>query len=401
MRKTLYFAASLFLVIATLIATQSFARLTNPSSSGGFTDGQVITVGNPLIVGGSSTSTIYGNGSTSIIGTSLSVHAPDENNTLDCIGCVAFGSVNSVASTSNYSFIAGFNNNISQGRYSVAIGNQNTTGGNPGTGDEAVALGFNNIARGAYSFAIGGSNTVSSTAISDVTGTGAIGIDNSVQTAGSVAIGENNRINDDETGAINGFALGVNNNVTGTRVFGLGSHTSVNTNNAMMLGFGINGSNKLSNTLAGSIMFGSNSTIPTLTITQGSGAGTLGKIGIGTTTPATLLHIAGDFRVDANSIFRSNVNATGTAATVTACGSSPSIVGTGFAGKVTTGTNVTSTCTVVFPTGYTNAPVCTVTSNTTSSIGYKVAVTTSTLVISTASSSAFISNQLSYICLGL
>lgn len=94
------------------------------------------------------------------------------------------------------------------------------------------------------------------------------------------------------------------------------------------------------------------------------------------------------------------IQATGTVATVSVCGSSPTIFGTSMAGKVTTGTNASSTCTVTFPYPFINAPTCTVTSNTTSSINYMTTVTPTTLRISTASSTSFISNQLSYICIG-
>ena len=94
------------------------------------------------------------------------------------------------------------------------------------------------------------------------------------------------------------------------------------------------------------------------------------------------------------------VVATGTAATVSGCGTSPSIVGTSFAGKVTTGSNATSTCTVTFPVSFQVSPACTVSSQTTSSINYMAVTTTSTLKIQTANSSAFASNQLNYICIG-
>lgn len=99
--------------------------------------------------------------------------------------------------------------------------------------------------------------------------------------------------------------------------------------------------------------------------------------------------------------FRGPEVSTGTLDTVSACGTSPSIVGANGNGRVTTGSNASSTCTVTFGTAFTNKPTCNVTSETTSSINYRGVPSATTYVIFTASSSAFKSNVLDYRCRGL
>ncbi len=100
-----------------------------------------------------------------------------------------------------------------------------------------------------------------------------------------------------------------------------------------------------------------------------------------------------------NITFRGNlILTTSTTDTVSACGATSTISGGNGRGFVTTGLNASSTCTVTFGIAFPSKPICTVTSETTSSINYKVAPASTTLVISTASSSSFISNTLDYRC---
>jgi len=78
------------------------------------------------------------------------------------------------------------------------------------------------------------------------------------------------------------------------------------------------------------------------------------------------------------------------------CGSSPTIVGTDVAGKVTTGTGSPTSCTVTFATTWTNAPACTVTNETTANLARAVSTTTTVVL-----SGTFVAGDvLSYICLG-
>ena len=68
----------------------------------------------------------------------------------------------------------------------------------------------------------------------------------------------------------------------------------------------------MQNTQTYSLAIGINSTIPTLFVTGGNGAGTLGKIGIGTTDPQSLLDVAGTLNVDGASTFGNNLEVDGT-----------------------------------------------------------------------------------------
>ena len=82
---------------------------------------------------------------------------------------------------------------------------------------------------------------------------------------------------------------------------------------------------------------------------------------------------------------------------LSSCGTTPSIAGTGNAGKVTIGTGATTSCTVTFDTAYTNAPSCTITGDDTA-ITYAATTTTSALTIT--SSADMQSDIVSYICFG-
>jgi hypothetical protein len=59
----------------------------------------------------------------------------------------------------------------------------------------------------------------------------------------------------------------------------------------MIIGFGVNPSNVLENGIENSIMIGVNSTIPTMYVEDAGGVGNLGRVGIGTTAPAGILHV--------------------------------------------------------------------------------------------------------------
>lgn len=100
-----------------------------------------------------------------------------------------------------------------------------------------------------------------------------------------------------------------------------------------------------------------------------------------------------------NITFKGNlIAATSSVDTVSACGTSPSISGGNGRGVVITGSDASSTCRIGFATAFAQKPRCWVSSETTSSVNYRVTPATSSLIISTASSSAFISNSLDYFC---
>ncbi|MBL4707714.1 MAG: hypothetical protein JKY48_04665, partial [Flavobacteriales bacterium] len=81
----------------------------------------------------------------------------------------------------------------------------------------------------------------------------------------------------------NSAAIGFRNNATGTRSITIGSWTEATANQAIVIGNGlITGAALLTNNIANSIMMGTNSDTPTLTIYSGNGtAGSIGSVGIG------------------------------------------------------------------------------------------------------------------------
>jgi hypothetical protein len=112
-----------------------------------------------------------------------------------------------------------------------------------------------------------------------------------------------------------------------------------------------------------------------------------GGVGVNTTTinSDSQLEVAG------------HITTEGTAPTVSACGTSPAIVGSDTAGKVTIGTGVTTSCTLTFATAYANAPPCVVTGDQTATT---YAATTSTTALIITSSADMDSDVIMYICVG-
>lgn len=107
--------------------------------------------------------------------------------------------------------------------------------------------------------------------------------------------------------------------------------------------------------------------------------------------------------------FRGAMNSTGTVDTVgasnTTCGTTPSILGANGIGRVTTGTNASSTCTITFGIAFLNKPVCVISSevlvanSTTSFAGLPTATTLK--ITATASSSDMKSKVFDYVCIGI
>ncbi len=79
----------------------------------------------------------------------------------------------------------------------------------------------------------------------------------------------------------------------------------------MVIGRGVSSTNVLSNSTARSLMIGFNSDIPTLFVGPSNGIGTLGKVGIGTVNPATLLDVSGTFNADGAATFGNNADISG------------------------------------------------------------------------------------------
>lgn len=87
----------------------------------------------------------------------------------------------------------------------------------------------------------------------------------------------------------------------------------------------------------------------------------------------------------------------GTAPTLSACGTTPSIAGSDIGGKVTIGSGVTTSCTVTFSAAWANAPACTIAGDNTA-VTY--AATTVTTALTITSSADMASDVISYICVG-
>lgn len=137
--------------------------------------------------------------------------------------------------------------------YSAALwtGNSNILSGN-----NNAAIGFGNYIYSSYAAGVGQENF--------------IGTNN----GSSVVMGYANRIADNASG---GFALG---------------NLLAPSNGSILLGSGINSSNRLTLSTASSLGIGFNSTVPTFIVTAASGAGTYGNVGIGTGGPDRRLDVA-------------------------------------------------------------------------------------------------------------
>jgi len=94
-----------------------------------------------------------------------------------------------------------------------------------------------------------------------------------------------------------------------------------------------------------------------------------------------------------------HVEYTGTAPTLSSCGTSPSIVGNDMVGRVTVGTSPSTTCTLTFNAAFTNAPICFAQDETTS-VTMRATTISTTAVTFTASASMTASDKLSYRCEG-
>lgn len=145
--------------------------------------------------------------------------------------------------------------------YAVALGR-----GNAG-GVGATAAGYASSANGAYSTAFG----YAANASGDVS-----------FAAGQAPIAS----------GYSSVALGQYNNASASYSATYGNFLTSSAYKSITIGNGIDGVNKLVNNLGYSIMFGAHSTLPTMTIYNAApGVGTIGKVGIGTSSPDSRLHV--------------------------------------------------------------------------------------------------------------
>lgn len=221
----------------------------------------------------------------------------------------AFGEDNR---SSGYASFSAGKTNTASGSYSATFGRNNIASAdsaasfgesNQATGTDSLTVGISNKVGGAYSFAVGNSNKVYSA-------TDALVFGNSNEiwsgASDSMAIGNNNIIDFNAYDNVligdgnfahgtGGLLFGTSNDFSAGKVDGiaLGTYLTVAGNESMAIGEGADINNRLVNSQADSLYVGFKSNLPTLVITPASGVGTLGKVGIGTTTPGAILGIQG------------------------------------------------------------------------------------------------------------
>ncbi|MCX6273549.1 MAG: hypothetical protein NTU44_20465 [Bacteroidetes bacterium] len=89
------------------------------------------------------------------------------------------------------------------------------------------------------------------------------------------------------------IALGNYSSASGWSGLAMGNLVSAANMNSFVLGMGYSSEHPLVNALSSSLMIGFNSNLPTLFVGPSAGIGTIGKVGIGTTTPSEMLTVNG------------------------------------------------------------------------------------------------------------
>jgi len=203
-------------------------------------------------------------------------------NTVNTEGSFASGGSNSILNTSSYSQAFGNSNIV--GSSTIAYGSA-----------YSFAFGQSNKVVGPWAWAIGNSNIVEErTNQTSADASFAMGDGNEVRLLNSGTIGWFNLVtNFTDVGGNDNIVIGAKNNLSGDGSYIFGRNASSTCNDCITFSAGpLVSPPKLTNTTNRSIMFGVNSTIPTLIITGSGGTGTVGNVGIGTSTPIFGLQIA-------------------------------------------------------------------------------------------------------------
>lgn len=118
----------------------------------------------------------------------------------------------------------------------------------------------------------------------------------------SAAFGGNTKASGTNSFAANAYTQATANNATafgnysiasGAESFVAGEYVQASQNNTIAMGSGVGNQYPLVNDQQNSLIIGFNSNLPTLYVGQAEGAGTIGKVGIGTTDPKAMLQVDG------------------------------------------------------------------------------------------------------------
>ena len=189
-----------------------------------------------------------------------------------------------------------------------------------------------------------------------------------------------------------GAGAAINGGATGSTLIGQGAGSGITSgNNNVMIGPSA----------------GSTTTIGTDNIIIATRGATTGSAGIGNTlrlqgnSSSAALLCTGTNTTTPSCTFAGDVNiphiaATGTAPTLTSCGTSPAISGGDLAGTVTMGTGAPTGCIITFATAYSTAPHCVVSWRATPLATQSYAVSTTAITLTQVATS---SNIVDYVCM--